>query len=129
SGIWKALLDSYVPPLLALALYSDAKIGILIGIGNAAILVGSALTPLAHVSSRWGATIGVAVTFFGVVLTAFGPSGSLVVTGLLTAGAGAGFLQTFGPAIASGTVRHDRQGDAIAISGLFRASALLLTPL
>lgn len=131
SGIWRGLLDSYVPVMLALAMQSTSTIGLLISIANAAALMGSGLAGWARRAGiRRSLMIGILTA--GLGSAAFGPlAGVTVAAGclLVISGFGAGLLQTLGPATAADGVHSDEQGDAIATVGLFRASALFLAPL
>lgn len=52
-----------------------------------------------------------------------------VAVALAISGIGAGVLQTVGPAIAAEKVHPEERGDALALTGTFRATALFLSPL
>lgn len=130
AGAWKSLLDSYVPLALALAGQSAAAIGILLSIANTTVLAGSACGGWVHRKGvRTSLVTGVVATGLGVA--AVGPLAGLTflaAASLAVSGIGAGILQTVGPAIAAEKVRPEERGDALAVTGTFRAAALMLTP-
>lgn len=130
AGAWKSLLDSYVPLALSLAGQSAAVIGVLLSIANATILAGSALGGwMRSKGVRASLVTGVCAT--GLGLAAVGPLAGLsapVAVALAVSGAGAGILQTVGPAIAAEKVHPEERGDALALAGTFRATALFLSP-
>lgn len=131
AGAWKSLLDSYVPVALSLAGQPTAVIGILLSIANATVLAGSTLSGLVRTKGvRASLVIGVLAT--GLGLAAVGPFAGLaapVAVVLAVSGIGAGILQTVGPAIAAEKVHPEERGDALALTGTFRAAALFLSPL
>lgn len=130
AGAWKSLLDSYIPLALSLAGQPAMVIGILVSIANAAVLVGS--TAGGWVRSKGISTslvMGVLTT--GLGLGAAGPLAGITVAAgaaLAVSGIGAGILQTVGPAIAADEVDPEERGDALALTGTFRALALFLVP-
>lgn len=131
AGVWKGLLDSYVPVVLTLAGQSAPVVGVLVAVGNGALLIGSGLAKyLRRAGIRGSLVIGVAATGLGVAV--LGPlAGLAVATGfaLAVSGLGAGALSTVGPAIATEAVHPEEQGDAITAVGLFRAGALFVAPM
>ncbi|ROZ62088.1 MFS transporter [Kocuria soli] len=130
AGAWKSLLDSYVPLALSLAGQSAAVIGILLSIANTTILAGSAFGGWIHRQGiRASLITGVFATGLGVAATGpFAGLTALVAVSLAVSGIGAGILQTVGPAIAAEKVDPEERGDALALTGTFRAMALMLTP-
>lgn len=130
AGAWKSLLDSYVPIVLSLAGQPVAVIGILVAIPNAAVLAGSASASwLRKRGNRISLATGLLAT--GAGLAAAGPLAGAAVAAaaaLAVSGVGAGILQTVGPAIAADEVHPEERGDALALTGTVRASALFLTP-
>jgi MFS family permease len=130
SGAWRALLSSYVPVVLDQARHSTATIGILVGVANAAAIVGGAAAGRARARGLWSfLAFGVLAAGIGVGMTGLAATSlSLATFFLLLSGLGAGALQTVGPAVATESVCPDEQGDAIAAVGTFRASALFLAP-
>lgn len=130
AGAWKSLLDSYVPIVLSLAGQPVAVIGILVSIANSAVLAGSLSGSwLRKRGNRTSLVTGLLAT--GVGLAAAGPLADVAVAaaiGLAISGVGAGILQTVGPAIAADEVHPEDRGDALALTGTVRATALFLTP-
>lgn len=131
AGAWRGLLGSYVPVALDAAGQSASVIGALVSVANAASLAGAgAVARLRGAGIRRAfvaATLACGVSTALVALTA--GSGLLVGALLAVSGVGAGALQTVGPALATDAVHPDERGDAIAVSGTFRAGALFASPL
>jgi MFS family permease len=131
AGAWRGLMSSYVPVILAATAYSEAAIGVFVAVANGAMLLGSGVS--GRIRHGWlaacyaGATLATGVSIVVVGLAADAPA--VVVVALVASGLGAGGLQTIGPAIASDAVDPEERGDAIAVSGTFRAAALFLAPL
>ncbi len=130
AGAWKSLLDSYVPLALSLAGQSAAVIGILLSIANSTVLAGSAFGGwIRQKGIRASLVTGVFATGLGVAAAGpFAGLTGLVAVSLAVSGIGAGILQTVGPAIAAEKVHPEERGDALALTGIFRATALMLTP-
>lgn len=131
AGAWKSLLDSYVPLALSLAGQSAAVIGILLSIANSTVLAGSAFGGwIRQKGIRASLVTGVFATGLGVAAAGpFAGLTGLVAVSLAVSGIGAGILQTVGPAIAAEKVHPEERGDALALTGIFRATALMLTPM
>lgn len=131
AGVWRGLLNSYVPVVLALAAQSATTIGILIAVANATALFGAGVAPwVRRAGPRASLTIGVLATGAGIGL--LGPIASLpmlAAVALAVSGVGAGLLQTIGPAVATEAVHPEELGDVVASVGLFRAGALFAAPL
>lgn len=130
AGGWKSVLDSYIPVALSLAGQSAAVIGALVSIANAAVLLGSAAGGWIH-SKGIKPSLVVGVLTTGVGLAAAGPLAPLAVAAaaaLALSGIGAGILQTVGPAIAAEHVHPEERGDALALTGTYRAVALFVAP-
>jgi MFS family permease len=131
AGAWRGLMSSYVPVILAATAYSEAAIGAFVAVANGAMLLGSGIS--GRVRHSWlaacyaGATLATGVAMIAVAVVADAPA--VVVAALVVSGLAAGALQTIGPAIASDAVDPEERGDAIAVSGTFRAAALFLAPL
>jgi MFS family permease len=131
AGAWKSLLDSYVPFALSLAGQPAAVIGILLSIANATVLVGSTLGGWVR-SKGIRASLVTGVFATGLGLAAVGPFAGViapVAVALAVSGVGVGILQTVGPAIAAEKVHPEVRGDALALTGIFRATALFLSPM
>ena len=131
SGAWMGLLSSYVPVLLDDAGNSAALVGLLISVGYAAALAGAAAVGI--VCPSWtGRTFVVATLLAGAgtgVVALFASSPFIAACTLAGSGLGAGVLQSLGPALAADAVHREERGDAIAVTGTFRAAAQFLGPL
>lgn len=131
AGAWRGLLGSYVPVGLDAARQSSSSIGLLVSVANGAALVGSAVA--ARVRPRWTrrvVLIGMVVSGVTTAFTAAVASSvvvSAVVLGL--SGLAAGLVQVLSLAAASDAVHPEERGEAIAVSGTFRAGALFAAPL
>jgi MFS family permease len=131
AGVWRSILDSYVPIALSLAGQPAAVIGLLLTTANAAMMAGSA-------ASNWvrgrgiKASCAIGLVGTGLGLAAISPLASVALAAaasLAVSGLGAGILQTVGPAIAVDEVADEERGDALALTGTYRAAALFLAPL
>ncbi|MGH3760076.1 MFS transporter [Actinophytocola sp.] len=131
AGAWRGLMSSYVPVILVTAAYSETAIGVFVAVANGATLLGSGLS--GRVRHRWltafyaFCTLATGIATIAVAVIVGAPV--VVAAALLLAGLGAGGLQTIGPAIASDAVEPEERGDAITVSGTFRAAALFVAPL
>jgi len=131
AGAWRGLLGSYVPAALERAGQSPTTVGALVSVANAAQIVGSAVV-------RWVQARNTHIVFGASMLatgiatgTTAAVAGSvpLAVAALGVSGIGAGVLQVIGPASATDAVHPEERGEAIAVTGTFRAGALLAAPL
>lgn len=131
AGGWRGLLTSYVPVALDAARQSASTIGALVAVANGASLIGAALA--ARVKPRWSARVvlgGIVVTGGTTALTAVLAWSAWLSAGiLLLSGIAAGAIQVLGQATAAESVHPEERGDAIAVSGTFRAAALFAAPL
>ncbi len=131
AGAWRSLLTSYIPVALDQARQSSSTIGALVAAANGAALVGTAVS--GRLPRRWTTRVlagGMVLT--GVATAATGAvAGSIVLSGLMLvlSGVAAGVVQVLGPAVAAEAVHPEERGEAIAVSGTFRAAALLAAPL
>jgi hypothetical protein len=135
-GAWWAMLGSFVPVLLVGAGFGPAGVGWLITASEGAGMV--ALVLQRHVGGRArirrrviGAGLVVAAALAALALgsIALGPASiALSLTVLVIGGAASGTVTTLGPALASLAAGPHEQGDALALQGTFRASALLAAP-
>lgn len=131
AGAWRGLLSSYVPVALDAARQSSATIGALVSIANGASLAGAGLVSRVHARGAARAlAVGTVAAGLGTGLTAL-VAGDVLLSALVLAvsGLGAGALQTVGPAIATESVHPEERGEAIAVTGTFRAAALFVAPL
>jgi MFS family permease len=130
TGGWRGLLNSYVPVALA-GSHTATTVGVLISVANGAALAGAGIIgrlpdramrrSFAPVTVLCGVTTG--------VLAFVAPNAVLAATLLAASGATLGMLQVVGPAIAVSVVDPQERGDVIAVTGTFRALALLVSPL
>lgn len=131
AGAWRAMMNSFVPIVLAGAGQSASAIGMVAAVANTTNIVGGAAAGRIHAGRLTSFLVaGTAVT--GIGFAGFAAlAGHLVAASALLAlsGAGAGLLQTVGPALASESVRPEERGEALATAGTYRAAALLAAPL
>lgn len=131
AGAWRALLTSYVPVALAGAGQTATVIGVLVSAANGAQLVGTAAAGRVR-AHRSNAVLlgGIVVTGVATALTA-ATAGSIALSAvvLVVSGIAAGAVQVLGPATAAEAVHPQERGEAIAVTGTFRAAALLAAPL
>jgi MFS family permease len=131
AGAWRALLTSYVPVSLDQARQSSSTIGALVATANGAALVGTAIS--GRLPRRWTSrvlVVGIVLTGVATALTA-AVAGSVALSALVlvVSGVAASVVQILGPASAAESVHPEERGEAIAVSGTFRAAALLSAPL
>jgi MFS family permease len=131
AGAWRALLTSYVPVALDQARQSSSTIGALVAAANGAALVGTAIS--GRLPRRWTSRVlvgGIVLTGIATALTAaVAWSVALSALVLVVSGVAASIVQILGPASAAESVHPQERGEAIAVSGTFRAGALLAAPL
>lgn len=130
AGGWRAMLMSFVPVALAAAGQSPEIIGFLLMLSEGTGLAASGLLLRRRPPAvrRW---LQVAVLIVGGSLILFpAVTGSAALAGLalMVGGLGSGLLMSLGPALATESVSADERGEAIAVTGTFRAAALLVTP-
>ncbi len=130
TGAWTAMLVSFVPVVLA-AEHSGLVVGVLVAMANGSSIVGSyvvgrAAHRLLEALFRMSAVaIGVGVA----VLPFAGANAPLSALLLVISGLGAGALLTLSPALAIDAVHREKRAEALAVTGSFRAGALLVAPL
>lgn len=129
-GTWWSMMGSFVPVILVGAGIGPQGIGWLVTASEAAGMV--ALIALRDVpSARVRSIVTVAAFVAGACLAgiALGPP---VLAGyallLLAGGAASGTVTTLAPAMASLVAGPEEQGEALALSGTFRAGALFGAP-
>lgn len=129
-GAWWSMMGSFVPIILVGAGIGPQAIGWLISASEAAGM--TALIGLRNVSpDRVPGTVRLAAAGAGAALAALAvaPPVLPIYAGLLVAGgAASGTVTTLAPAMASLAAGSHEQGDALALSGTFRAGALFGTP-
>lgn len=130
AGAWRGLLGSYVPVVLTHAGHSSTVVGALVAVANASSVGGSAVagrTSRAALARAFA--IGAVVTGVSLGVVGFLAGNAwLVGLALGISGLSSGTLQTLGPAIASDSVHPEERGEAIAVTGTFRAAALFVAP-
>jgi Major Facilitator Superfamily len=135
TGGWWSMMGSYVPVLGVAAGFGPAEIGWLItlaeGSGMAAILL---LRRMPSDRVRVVVRLAAVVVIIALVgLAAVALSGTPAVAALfaillVVGGAASGTATTLAPALANVVARSDEQGDVLALTGTFRAAALLGVP-
>jgi MFS family permease len=129
-GTWWSMMGSFVPVILVGAGFGSIAIGWLITASEGA----GALTLLAlrRVSeTRVGRVVksGALLAMAALVAIALVPASPIAyATLLLLGGAANGAVATLAPALANIAAGPHEQGDAMALTGAFRAGALLLAP-
>lgn len=130
SGGWWAMLGSYIPVILIGAGLGPGAVGWLVTLSEGASIVGIlALRGLAPRRIRPAVVIGSFGTAAALIAMALAPSDTIVYGLILVlGGVASGTTTTLGPALASLAATADEQGDALSLTGVFRAAALLATP-
>lgn len=133
AGGWRAMLNSYVPVLLAGSGLTTGAIGVVVAAGNGASIAGSGLSGfVGDRSRRLMVTVGAATVATGAGIVLLGIAGrNWLGAGILLvlSGWGAGVLQTLSPAVAAIAVDRSARPDAVGLTGAFRAGALFVAPL
>jgi MFS family permease len=131
AGAWRGLLTSYVPVALDAARQTSSTIGVLVSVANGASLVGAAVGGRLRRSwSQVGVGVGIVATGAATAGTAaLAHDVALAAVVLSVSGLAAGAVQVLGPAIAAESVHPEERGEAIAVTGTFRAAALFAAPL
>jgi len=129
-GAWWAMLGSFVPVLLVGVGVGTLGVGGLITASEAA---GFATLFLLRglAAGRVGGTValGAFAACTALIGLAIAPASlPLYIALLLMGGAASGTVTTLAPALAAAAAGPEEQGDALALSGLFRAGALLGAP-
>jgi MFS family permease len=131
AGAWRAMMNSFVPIVLAEAGHGASAIGAVAAVANTTNIAGGAAAGRIRIE-RLTLFLAAGTLVTGLGLAGFGALADHAVTAtvlLAVSGAGAGLLQTAGPALASETVRPEERGEALATAGTYRAAALLAAPL
>ena len=129
-GGWWSMIGSYIPIILVGAGIGPQGIGWLITASEGASM--AVLVALRRVPTGWIRTVvrssaaGVALALVAIALAPAELWAYLVV--LLAGGAASGAVTALAPAMASLASGPDEQGDAMALTGTFRAAALLGSP-
>jgi hypothetical protein len=130
AGAWWAMVGSYIPVLLVAGGFGAGAVGLAVSVSEAAGAVVLALVRgLSPVRAARLVRRAAVVLPIVLVAIALGPAVLPVYLVLLVAGgATSGTLTALAPAVASAAATPAEQGDALAISGAFRAGALLVAP-
>jgi hypothetical protein len=129
-GVWWSMVGSYVPVILVGASLGPALIGLLVTLSEAAgagMLLVLRRTPVRHVPRIVKAGAFAEMTALAAIALAppvFGFYAALLIAG----GAAAGCVTGLAPALVALAAGDQEQGDALALSGLFRSFALLGAP-
>ncbi len=129
-GGWWAMLGSYIPVILVGAGLGAAGIGWLVTLSEAAS-IGGILVLRRLPAGRIRAAVaigsyGAAAVLAGLAVIPEGLAGYAIL--LVVGGVASGTITTLAPAMASLAATADEQGDVLALSGTFRAAALLAAP-
>jgi hypothetical protein len=129
-GAWWSMIGSYIPVLLVQGGVGPQLIGLLVtaseGAGTIALL---ALRNIPGPLIRRAVRLGSVVSTLALIAVAIAPANLGIYAVLLIVGGGAsGSVTTLSPALASLAAGEHEQGDALALSGMFRAASLLATP-
>jgi MFS family permease len=129
-GGWWAMLGSYIPVILVSAAVGSQGIGWLITLSEAASIAGILLLRrLATGHVRGAVQIGSFTAAAVLAGLAVAPAGLIGYAALLiVGGVASGTITTLAPAMASLAATPEEQGDALALTGTFRAAALLAAP-
>lgn len=129
-GGWWAMLGSYIPVILVGASVGSQGIGWLITLSEGASIVGIlVLRGMAHGRIRGTVQAGsfaAAAVLIGLAVVPAALAGYLVL--LVLGGVASGVITTLPPAMASLAAAPEEQGDAMALTGTFRAASLLAVP-
>jgi MFS family permease len=130
AGAWWSMLGSYVPVILVGAGLGSVLVGWLVtiseGAGAVMLLAIRRLSPGRIRPLVRGAALAEMAALVGIAMA---PHVLLAYVGLLIAGgASAGIVTTLAPALVTLAASEHEQGDALALSGTFRAIAGLSAP-
>lgn len=129
-GGWWSMLGSYVPVLLVSAGVGTLGVGGLVtvteGAGLVAVLALRRLPPGRVGDAVRGASFVACTALIGLAVAP--PVVAVYVLLLIAGGAASGTVTTLAPALAAAVAGPHEQGDALALSGTFRAGALLGAP-
>lgn len=129
-GAWWAMVGSYIPVLLVGGGFGPGAVGVAVTVSEGAgALVLGFVRGVSTERARAVVAVAAVVLAGVVVAVALAPASLTVYLALLAVGgATSGSLTALAPALASAAAGPSEQGDALAISGAFRAGALLVAP-
>jgi len=129
-GTWWSMVGSYIPVILVGAGLGPQPIGLLVTASEGAGTV--ALVVLRRIRAAWiAAAVRTAAYTAMAALTAIAlaPAVPTIYAALLViGGAAGGAVTTLSPALISLVSEEHEQGDALSLSGVFRAASLLGSP-
>jgi hypothetical protein len=129
-GLWWSMMGSFVPVLLVGAGVGSIGVGWAITGSEAAGMI--ALLALRTVSrTRIAPAVRIAAVIASsalVLIALLPPVLPIAIALLLIGGAAAGSVTTLSPAMATLVASADEQGDALSLTGAFRAAALFASP-
>lgn len=130
AGIWRGLLDTYIPLILVAASFSSSAVSGLIAVSAGAVLVGNLVAPRLGAVHRGASYIaGTTVTSLAfAALLLFGDWAFVAVLVMFICGFISGLFQTYGAAFAADAAEPDLKGDAITLTGIFRSVVILGIP-
>lgn len=132
AGAWRGLLGSYVPIALVHAGHGSVAVGMMVATANAASILGSWLVRRVDGNAAAARVMHLGTPAVGGSMAVMGwaaGSSAVAAAALAVSGVAAGALQTLGPARASDSVHQEERGEAIAVTGTWRAAALFVAPL
>ncbi|THG33308.1 MFS transporter [Naasia lichenicola] len=130
-GAWAVISATYVPIVFTAADWNEVAIGAVIALANGALLASNlfcgrlAIERFVPVLRIGSVLVGLGIS--GLALIGVAPAVSVAL--LILSGAGMGTVMTIGPALAAESVHPEERGQAMAITGSYRAGALLGVPL
>src|SRR4051794_2193084 len=129
-GLWWSMMGSYVPVILVGAGIGSIGIGWAVTASEAAGTVALlAFRDVPRERIRSALVVGGVAVSLALVAIAFAPPALGVYLVLLVlGGAAGGLVTTLSPALATLVANPHEQGDALSLTGAFRAGALFLSP-
>lgn len=130
AGVWRGLLDTYIPVLLIALAFSEAEASGLVALSSGSILIGTLLAARTR-TSRNRLLYVVAVVCASAIMFAMPHTENLwlpLAAMMLLGGLISGGFQTYGTALAADSVPSELKGDVITITGIFRSLAILGLP-
>jgi MFS family permease len=134
-GGWWSMMGSYVPVLAVATGIGSVGVGWLItlaeGAGIVALVLLRRIRPVHVRAVVRGAAVIVVLALVGLALVASSGTSAMVeqfALLVITGCASSGTITTLAPAMASLAARPEEQGDVMALTGMFRAGALLAAP-
>jgi MFS family permease len=130
-GAWAVTLATYVPVVFTAEGWDEVTIGSVIALANGMLLVSTFFCGRLA-ARRFSLAIGSGAALAGLGISCLALASSVpavTVVALLLSGAGVGAVMTIGPALATQSVHPEERGQAVAITGSYRAAALLGVPL